>query len=77
MNSAPFIRKQNDQGTILQQPAKAHAQGFKAGQQRRSLAGNPYGRDTAEAWAWVSGYIEGKAQQKLRVVVIVIDSKLR
>ena len=47
--------------THIAQDLMAHAKGYQAGQERKPLNACPYAPDSAEGFAWTSGYIEGKA----------------
>lgn len=46
---------------MLNQDPKAHAEGYHAGQKRKPSEACPYPPESAKAWAWSAGYIEGKA----------------
>jgi hypothetical protein len=49
-----------DKSRITQDP-KAWREGYNAGRRRLGIRANPYPRDSAESFAWISGLIEGKA----------------
>jgi hypothetical protein len=47
----------------IEQDHQAWLQGYRAGQLGRSWRDGLYPPGSTEAWAWSSGYIEGKAAQ--------------
>lgn len=45
----------------LEMDEAAWREGYLAGMQQQPVNRNPYPVEDARGWAWVSGYIEGKA----------------
>lgn len=50
----------------LTMPFESWSQGYKAGETGMGCDDCPYETHSREAWAWSSGYIEGRAQAKKR-----------